>query len=250
MRARIPFIIGTLTILAGSGAAVAEDINVWSSTNIQVQNGQDPIIHHEVRTTQDGVQQQVFVQDTQQIQVQESQPAAVFAGNETSVQQVAASAPSQWNLPFWQTSLPGTQEFEEYFRGIFSQMGWTMQQWPNQMFVQSAPAAHILVYLNGFQECPSVNTPAFGIAHVMVEGNVLRYSIDVQNLSSPITDAHFHMAPPGVSGPAVHSISFNGSHAEGTWNLSEQDRQNIQQGAIYLNVHTQQYPQGEIRGQL
>lgn len=72
-------------------------------------------------------------------------------------------------------------------------------------------------------------------------------------MTGPATAAHFHRAAQGASGPVVHALTMNAgdSVVEGVWSgLSDQDIADIRTGNIYLNVHTDQYPNGEIRGQV
>ncbi|MDO8648943.1 MAG: CHRD domain-containing protein [Candidatus Peregrinibacteria bacterium] len=105
--------------------------------------------------------------------------------------------------------------------------------------------------LNGQQENPSVNTNGWGSGKFHLEGNTLHYEIDVQNLSSAMTAAHFHLGATGVNGPVIASIGFVGNHAAGQWvGLTNQQIQDLKDDKIYVNVHTTNYPNGEIRGQV
>jgi hypothetical protein len=107
-----------------------------------------------------------------------------------------------------------------------------------------------VLYLNGPQEVPSVETEGYGISSLSVIGSEMRYEIDVYNLTSPITAAHLHRAPMGENGPPIREITFVGNHAEGTLTLTDEELADFEEGNLYFNVHTQQYPNGEIRGQL
>lgn len=72
-------------------------------------------------------------------------------------------------------------------------------------------------------------------------------------MTGPATMAHFHRGARGSTGPVVHAlpISVGDSVVEGVWTgLSDQDIADIRSGNIYLNVHTDTYPNGEIRGQV
>ena len=72
-------------------------------------------------------------------------------------------------------------------------------------------------------------------------------------MTGPATMAHFHRAARGENGAVVHALTMNpgDSVVEGVWSgLSDQDIADIRSGNIYLNVHTDQYPNGEIRGQV
>ncbi|HVW67052.1 MAG TPA: CHRD domain-containing protein [Candidatus Peribacteraceae bacterium] len=101
------------------------------------------------------------------------------------------------------------------------------------------------------QQVPPVNSSGSGIGTFTLNGNNLTYHITVQNLTSPITAAHFHVGASGQNGSAIQPITFSGSTADGTWNNLTQDQINdLNTGLIYVNVHTSDYPDGEIRGQV
>lgn len=110
----------------------------------------------------------------------------------------------------------------------------------------------------GVEEVPPVATPATGEAAVRINYtfDTLWYDVQVNNLSGPITNAHFHEAMPGVSGPvlvAIPSVNIAGNRISGFvtgGSLSAGFIQKLMKGGIYVNVHTASHPTGEIRGQL
>lgn len=105
--------------------------------------------------------------------------------------------------------------------------------------------------LNGVQERPSVSTSASGTGTFVLSVSGLEYDITVQNLSSAFTAAHFHTGIGGVNGPVLMTISFNGNHAQGTWtSISNSQRNALLDEEIYVNIHTTNYEDGEIRGQI
>lgn len=112
--------------------------------------------------------------------------------------------------------------------------------------------------LTGSQEVPPVNTSASGtgifvLNHEMTEIN---YDITVCGLSGPVTQAHFNNSAFGAIGLRVREISFAGKTARGVWRptdpqpLTPQLVKEFLAGKIYVNVHTMNNPNGEIRGQL
>ncbi len=105
--------------------------------------------------------------------------------------------------------------------------------------------------LRGSNEVPSVSTLASGTGTFSLTYAGLQYDITVAGLSGSIVGAHFHHAAVGVSGPVIEPLTFNGNRATGTWtDLTASERHDILHGAIYINVHSQEYPNGEIRGQV
>ena len=75
---------------------------------------------------------------------------------------------------------------------------------------------------------------------------------DVRNIG-PITAAHIHRGAPGVNGPPVFTLKpaneggWKGCAAKSEWT---QDRIENNPEAFYVNIHTAEYPNGAIRGQL
>lgn len=121
------------------------------------------------------------------------------------------------------------------------------------------------VTLDGSQEVPSIPTPASGNGNVVVSGNreYVDYNFTVTNLTSPVIAAHFHRGARGVNGPIVKNLEFtrlegNNSYAlRGRWSRQDAAQpltndlvNDLLNGQIYVNVHTTQYPDGEIRGQV
>ena len=105
--------------------------------------------------------------------------------------------------------------------------------------------------LSGANEVPPNASTATGSCELSVDTNTLEanYSIEFSGLSTAQTGAHFHNAPAGANGGVVFALPL-GSPINGTWNMLQADYDQLAAGNIYLNVHTEMYPGGEIRGQL
>jgi hypothetical protein len=131
-----------------------------------------------------------------------------------------------------------------------------------------------VAHLSGGEEVPSADTNATGqaIFRLSKDGDSLYYKLIVANIEN-VTMAHIHLAPAGVNGPVVVWLypsappaqlipgRTNGILMEGTITeanlvglLAGQSLAdliaNIEAGNAYVNVHTSQYPGGEIRGQV
>jgi hypothetical protein len=129
-------------------------------------------------------------------------------------------------------------------------------------------------HLTGAEEVPAVETQAQGqaIFQLSKDGTELHYKLIVANIEN-VSMAHIHLGPAGVNGPVVVWLypaappplpiegRFSGVLAEGT--ITEANLVGLLAGAplstlieemragnTYVNVHTAQYPGGEVRGQI
>lgn len=131
-----------------------------------------------------------------------------------------------------------------------------------------------VAHLSGQEEVPPADTRAQGQAvfRVSNDGLHVQYQVNVANISD-ITQAHIHLAGVGMNGPVVAWLypaappsvlipgRFQGVLAAGVITeanlvgpLAGQTLADliaaIQAGEAYVNVHTLNYPGGEIRGQI
>ncbi|WP_418303848.1 CHRD domain-containing protein [Paenibacillus crassostreae] len=125
-------------------------------------------------------------------------------------------------------------------------------------------------FLSGRSEVPPVRTFATGNAvfHLNASGTRLRFRLVVNNIAK-VTQAHIHIGRVGRNGPVVaflfgpskFGISVRRGVVSGV--LTNRDLvgplqgrtiqdlvREINRGNTYVNVHTEQYPNGEIRGQI
>jgi hypothetical protein len=105
--------------------------------------------------------------------------------------------------------------------------------------------------LKGGSEVPANDSAGAGNADVSLDTDTkkLMWKVTQQGLSGEPTAAHFHgpAAPGENAGPAL-DISAN--LAEGSADLTDPQIADLQAGKWYLNVHTEKFPDGEIRGQV
>jgi hypothetical protein len=117
--------------------------------------------------------------------------------------------------------------------------------------------------LDGAQEVPPVNTPAFGHAMGLYDDATNTVTIQmfmVDDLLAPMTASHFHQAPFGVNGPVIVNLPSFGTWSGGPSDyvytqtspivLTDPQEAAFMANGVYLNIHTQQFPGGEIRGQV
>lgn len=124
------------------------------------------------------------------------------------------------------------------------------------LFTASARAETFIAYLNGAQEVPAVATNGKGYARVFVNAatNTYTFTVVFEGLSSAQTLSHIH-APAAIganAGVAINLGTVGGTSGTITGGGSITNTQIAQLRAHqgYVNVHTSNFPGGEIRGQL
>ena len=81
--------------------------------------------------------------------------------------------------------------------------------------------------------------------------NQLDYTITWQDLTSDVNNMHFHVGAVGVAGGVELGIAGPWSSPQtGSATLSEARETNLLAGNWYLNIHTENFGGGEIRGQV
>jgi Cu/Zn superoxide dismutase len=135
--------------------------------------------------------------------------------------------------------------------------------------------------LSGDNEVPPVNTDATGRIRLVVNSqqDPLDYQISLSNLNGIVTGAHIHSGGSGTNGPIVANLNVHGTFASASaggggggsastststgGTIASADLKGplagkqisdliklIEDDKAYVNVHTDQNPDGEIRGQL
>jgi hypothetical protein len=143
----------------------------------------------------------------------------------------------------------------------------------DELFKSGNSGKNFSVHLTGGQEVPPNASQANGqaIFHLRNNGTELHYKLIVANIYN-VSASHIHIAPAGVNGGVVVWLypsappgvlipgRTDGVLAEGVitsanlvGSLAGQDLsaliEHLVNGNAYVNVHTQQFPGGEIRGQ-
>ncbi len=119
-------------------------------------------------------------------------------------------------------------------------------------------SARFTTTLSGNAEVPPVdsNGTGTGTFELSADESSLSYNITARGLSGPVTTAHFHFSATGAAGSGgvlfeiTDSIEeINGEITlEGTWPVTAEDVVNLRINYVYVNLHTEANPGGEIRG--
>ena len=134
--------------------------------------------------------------------------------------------------------------------------------------------------IDGTQEVPPTGSAAYGSASFTVDDQTWVVTGSMTTTGLPyltaaggpnVTGAHIHVAPAGANGPVVFDLLANsvggtpidvaaGAITIYAWSGVLQDHgtvgpravilQNFLNGTAYINVHSVQFPTGEIRGQV
>lgn len=108
--------------------------------------------------------------------------------------------------------------------------------------------------MTGAKERPNpVASPGTGSAtFTRTAPNQLSYTYNYQNLTSNLTAAHIHRGDATVAGPVVIPLSIGPSPVSDTATADPGliDEICATPGAFYVNLHTSNFPGGEIRDQL
>ena len=110
--------------------------------------------------------------------------------------------------------------------------------------------------LFGLEEVPPNASPASGEGVVIVNqaGNEISVALTFRNLTSAQQGAHIHgNAPRGQNAPVLFNLGTNGQTSgtlTGTFPVTSQQVADLRAGLWYFNVHSANFPGGEIRGQI
>jgi hypothetical protein len=138
----------------------------------------------------------------------------------------------------------------------------------------TTPQRNFVAHLSGGEEVPPADTRATGQAKFQLskDGSEISYRLIVANIQN-VTQAHIHLAAPGVNGPVVAWLYPSGPPAQlipgrtsgvlATGTITADDLVGplagasladllaaMEAGNTYVNVHTSQFPPGEVRGQI
>lgn len=124
------------------------------------------------------------------------------------------------------------------------------------MFSAISRAEIFTAYLTGAQEVPAVSTTATGYARIIVNESTgqLTYTVVFNNLSSAQTASHIH-APAAIGATVGVAINFGAvggtsGTISGQTTITPTQLSQLRQHLGYVNVHSANFPNGEIRGQL
>jgi hypothetical protein len=109
----------------------------------------------------------------------------------------------------------------------------------------------IKVSLTGAEEVPPISVPGSGSGSFRVaEDGTISGSATTKDVQG--TMAHIHRGAKGANGPVIIPLEKNGDTytVPAGRKLTPQQMDDLKAGNLYVNVHTNRYKGGEVRGQL
>jgi hypothetical protein len=105
--------------------------------------------------------------------------------------------------------------------------------------------------LKSSDEVPPNDSAGKGTAEVTVDtdANKVNWKVTQEGLTGDPTAAHIH-GPAKAGENAGPVVDLSANIMEGSADITPEQIQMLRDGNAYVNIHTAQYPDGEIRGQL
>ncbi len=124
-----------------------------------------------------------------------------------------------------------------------------------------ANPVHAIVFdfsaaIDGLQTVPPSGSTGTGTGIVSYDDatNLLSWDVSWSGLTGPVTVMHFHgPAPPGANAGVqvnIGAISGTTSPSIGSATITNAQAADLINELYYINIHTAQFPGGEIRGQV
>lgn len=114
--------------------------------------------------------------------------------------------------------------------------------------------------INAAQENPATTSPATGSAIMLynVAANTFDLIVSISGMTNLATASHIHEAAVGSNGPVVTNLGADAVYTRNGATLTATFRDikhlgtplTLLRGGAYYNIHSAQFPGGEIRGQL
>jgi hypothetical protein len=140
----------------------------------------------------------------------------------------------------------------------------------NNAVIAQTEEQKLTTELSGVNEVPPTDSSSTGLAEFDIIGtDSIRYYVNASNIQD-VTAGHLHEGLEGENGPILaqlfsydtpmNQVSESGittagnSSFQGSTTTSQQQLKDfmsaMRTGQIYVNIHTEQNPDGEIRGQI
>ena len=118
-------------------------------------------------------------------------------------------------------------------------------------------ATWFLAFIIDENQVPPTSSISNGVAILTLNSAQTQVEYDITISQITPTATHFHNAGAGLTGGIVKTLDFVDGHASGVWSASDGSQpltpelvEELLSGRLYVNIHTNALPAGEIRGQV
>ncbi len=121
------------------------------------------------------------------------------------------------------------------------------------VFAEPPPNGNILqAELSGMNETGPGDPDGFGFAEFFIEGDTVLFDMTLENVDEPVIAAHIHAGEAGVDGPVVLNLDYEANGLSGAVFADPFFLEELLAfpESFYVNVHSEAYPDGAVRGQL
>jgi hypothetical protein len=129
------------------------------------------------------------------------------------------------------------------------------------LFAQNGDVEEYRAFLSGANEVSPVFTTASGLVTLQLNGTTLTVSGSFEGLTGPLspvaeTGAHIHLGYSGQNGGVAVTLNptLSDGDTAGTFNetatLTTEQIDAMRARQLYVNIHSEAYPSGELRGQI
>lgn len=154
------------------------------------------------------------------------------------------------------SSTTGTGAFGRFVDGDDVVVTGTVEVDPD--YVAPEPATDYVANLSGLVEVPANLSMGSGMVSAVLTGDDLVITGSFSGLTGSYTMSHIHLGDAGVNGGVIAALTAeidsegNGVYTaeDNTYELDAEDKVILAAGGYYINVHTDEFPAGEIRGQV
>ena len=117
--------------------------------------------------------------------------------------------------------------------------------------VKAVPTTRVYFGADPGQETAEVESDASGACHAVLNEAQTHLYVSCEHNVEGVTAAHVHQAEAGTDGPVL--LPFGDAEANPIAQSFEVDADAVEAffaGELYVNIHTEAFPAGEIRGQI
>ena len=105
-------------------------------------------------------------------------------------------------------------------------------------------------YLMGDQQAPPVDSAALGVCELSLSTDGSTVDLECNHDIVDASAAHIHQAARGENGPVIFDLGDATSPIRAQWQPSAEELDALLAGELYVNVHSDTNPPGELRGQI